>query len=242
MNASAIPDHIQVKLDHAQAFHLRIKETCLTHIDAPSDKHLKRISVYMGEMSQAIRSALNNTMWDFCETKIKPAVSQGEYNKIRWSHDFPLESENLRFVQSKTRALRNIAQGYPAIYQFLESVQPYHKDYEFLASIRVLSNDTSHTIPVQVRHDDIRQMLFPGASAPSIRGNEVVVQWSPEQPATSYTIPAYVDKLTMYIATDRTWHIFLMSTDGRTHFSPTPFSKMAPSRVSNLLTDFYALG
>jgi len=239
---ASIPDHIQIKLENATSFHSKIKDTCLAHIDYPKDENLKRISVYIGEMSQSLRSALNNSLWDFCETKIKDIVQAGEYNKIKWSHDFPIEGDIDSFEKSKSRALRHIAKNYPSIYQFLESVQPYHKDYDFLASIKVFSNDTSHTIPVEVQHlSNITHMIFPGFSAPVIRKNEVIVQWSNNHPAISYPIPSYVDEMKMYISTDKKWKLFLMSTNEKGMFSPTPFSKMAPPRVSKLITEFYAL-
>ena len=241
VNMASVPDHIKIKLENATGFHSKIMETCLVHINSPKDENLKRISVYVGEMAQSLRSALNNSLWDFCENKIKNIIEANEYNKIKWSHDFPIESDKDSFEKSKSRALRHIAKNYSTVYQFLENVQPYYKEYDFLGSIKVFSNDTSHTIPVKVQDMDIAQMVIPGFSTPVIRGNEVIVQWSSNHPASSYPIPSYVDKMTMYISSEKKWKILLMSIDGKAYFSPTPFSKGAPSNVSKLITEFYAL-
>ncbi|MCK6463154.1 MAG: hypothetical protein L6Q29_05065 [Candidatus Pacebacteria bacterium] len=241
INMASVPDHIKIKLENAAGFHSRIKETCLVHIDSPKEENLKRISVYIGEMAQSLRSALNNSLWDFCENKIKGIVDSGEYNKIKWSHDFPIESDKESFEKSKSRALRHIAHNYEKVYQFLETIQPYHKGYDFLGKLKVFSNDTSHTIPVKVQDMNITQMVFPGFSAPVIRGNEVIIQWSKNHPASSYPIPSYVDEMTMYISTEKKWKMFLMTIDGEAHFSPTPFSKGTPSNVSKLIAEFYAL-
>ena len=239
---ASVPYHIKIKLENAKGFHSKIKETCLVHIDLPKEENLKRISVFVGEMAQSLRSVLNNSLWDFCENKIKDIVETGEYNKIKWSHDFPIDSDKASFENSKSRALRHVAKNYPSVYEFLEKVQPYHEGQKFLSSIKVFSNDTSHTIPVKVDDTgEIKQMLFPGFSAPVIRENEVIVQWSKNHPATSYRIPSYVDEMKMYISSKKKWIMFLMSIDGEAFFSPTPFSKAAPSQVSKLINEFYTL-
>lgn len=243
---ASVPDHIKIKLESATDFHSKIKETCLIHIDSPKEENLKRISVYLGEMAHSLRSTLNNALWDFCESKIKNIVPQDEYDKIKYSHDFPIENDNenfkTNFEKAKPRVLRHIAANYLNIYQFLEKVQPYHKEYSFLTEIQVFSNDTSHTIPVKVQDTgEITQMIFPGFSPPTIQGNKAIIQWSKNHPATSYPIPSYVDEMKMYISSDKKWKMFLTSIDGIGFFSPTPFSKGTPSRVSELIAEFYTL-
>jgi hypothetical protein len=238
---SSIPDHIQIKLDNVASFHSKIKEMCLKHIDSPNEKQLKGISIYVGEMSQTLRSALNNTMWDFCEKKLKNILPEDEHTKVKWSHDFPIEGEKSSFEKSKIRVLRHIAKHYPVVYQFIERVQPYHEGYKSLASIKILSNDSSHTIPVEVRDLNIKQIAIQGFSNPVISGNEVIVQWSSNSPAFVYSIPCYVEEMMMYVSKEKKWMMFQMSINGKAYFSPTPFSKGAPSLVSKLIMEFYTL-
>jgi hypothetical protein len=236
-----VPDHIQIRLQHSEDFHSNVKETCLKQIDYPRKRQLKRISVYIGEMSQALRSALNNTMWDFCERKLKNVLPETEYEKVRWSHDFPIERNEEKFRKSKSRVLRHIDKDFPKIHQFLESVQPYHKGYRNLSYIRTLSNDTTHTIPVVPHHHDDIQLKIVGAPQPVIRGNKVIVKNPNNGLTVIYSIPCYVREMTMYVSSKKKWVIFLMSADGEKYFSPTPFSKSAPSLVNKLITEFYNL-
>jgi hypothetical protein len=243
---TSIPDHIKIKLENATGFLSKIKETCLVHIDSPKEEYLKRISVYLGDMAHSLRSALNNAMWDFCENKIKIVVPEDEYDKIKYSHDFPIESDSqnfeTNFEKAKPRVLRYIAANYSNVYHFLEKAQPYHKEYRFLTKIQVFSNDTSHTIPVKVQDvGEITQIIIPGFSPPVIHDDQVIVQWSNKHPATSYPIPSYVDEMEMYISSDKKWKKFLTSIDETAFFSPTPFSKNTPRKVSDLITEFYTL-
>ena len=237
-----IPDHIQIFLGEASVYPAKIHETCLAFLDSQDQKELKKISVYMGQLSHGLRMALNNALWDFCEQNINPALDKGEYNKIRYSHDFPIEASYESFMQAKCRALRHIKGDFPVVYQFLEKVQPYHPGYQELSPMRVMSNDSSHTIPVGVRDGHIDMMQAPGYQWPRIVGEEVIVQWTPSHKVSKYSIPCYIEEMDLYVSRGKEWRAFWMKPDdSETLFQPTSFSRIMLSRVTTLINDFYNL-
>lgn len=234
-----IPDHIEIKLQQAEDFYPRTKEICLQYIEHPEEMLLKKISVYAGNTAQALRSALNNAMWDFAENRLKSVLPSEEYKKIGHSHDFPIENDTTSF-EKKSRIIRHIASNHKDIYGFLERAQPYHKENESLLRVKILSNDTSHTIPVIVQYKDIISIGTVGFRKPEIRGNDVVV-YLLDGLTIVHAIPCYVEELMMYVSSKKRWAIFLMSIDEGTMFSPTPFSKVASAQIRKLITEFYTL-
>ena len=160
---SDVPGHIQIKLQSADDFIPRIMHLCLREAECPRPMQRQEISACLGDMAHALRSALNYAMWDFAETTLNPIVDSDEYEKLRWSHDFPIERDGEAFRESRSRILRHILDGFPAAYQFLEQAQPYHDQEKHLWYIKGLTNSAAHTIPIEARSMRANDVTFAGS-------------------------------------------------------------------------------
>lgn len=237
---AVVPDHISILLQDASEYDPKIDQACLDQADHPKSEQLKRISVYVGELAHTLRAVLNNAMWDFAEKRLRTTIPGDEYETIRYSHDFPIETNTKKFNHSKERILRYIRNEHKSVYEYLERAQPFHAGNEHLLRIRTLSNDTSHTIPVETKQLDVYDFAFDGGAKLEIRGDRVIVP-RPRGLWVAHTIPCYVEEVDIYVSSDKKWIAFLMTTDGKPSFSPRAFSRGGLERINKLLNEFYDL-
>jgi hypothetical protein len=238
---SDIPEHIKIKLQNSKEYTPRIMNLCLKEASYPRVKRRKKISVCLGEMAQALRSALNNALWDFAERNLKPILDEDEYNKVRWSHDFPIEKDEDNFEKSRTRILRHIADSFPSVYQFLEKAQPYHTDNKYLWPLKTISNSTTHTIPIEAQTVQANDVAFVNAK-PRIVGNQVIVSTYDGSYRKVYpSIPCYVEEPRMFVSRKGKWVLFLIDLGEGPKPNLIPFVETANQEVGKLVSEFYAL-
>jgi hypothetical protein len=238
---SDIPEHIQIKLQNAADYIPKIMKVCLREATHSRARQRKRISVYLGEMTPALRAALNYAMWDFAENNLKPLLSENEYKKIRWSHDFPIEKNKEAFDKSRSRILRHIADDLPDVYRFLEKTQSYHSGNNYLWYLKVICNDTAHTIPIEAQVVNANDVAFIGFK-PRVLGNQVVVA----SPDGSYrrvysSIPCYVQEPKMFVSRQKKWVLFLIGLEDEAKPNLVPFIETANREVGQLISEFYTL-
>jgi hypothetical protein len=234
-----VPEHIQIKLQNAKDFIPKIMESCLKEATNPRFSESERISAFLGEMAQALRSALNYAMWDFSESNLKSRLSSDEYEKLRWSHDFPIEKDNESFQTSRSRILRHISSNFSNVYQFLEKAQSYHDTENHLWHLKTISNDTAHTIPIEAQLLQANDVAFIGLNA-RIFGNQVIIS-NRDGVSKTYSIPCFVYELNMFVSEKKKWVLFLIDIDHKRKPNLIPFIQTTNQIVSQLVSGFYAL-
>ncbi len=237
---SDVPEHIRIKLQNAGAYFPKIMELCLKEATNPKIRRSKRISIHLGEMAQALRSAMNYAMWDFAECNLKPRLSEDEYERIRWSHDFPIEKDKASFEKSRTRALKHISSDFPDVYQFLERAQPYQSGSSCLWHLKVICNYTAHTVPIEAQVTNANDVAFVDFK-PRILGNQVVVASLDGSYRRVYpSIPCYVQEPKMFASKKKKWVLFLIDLEGEAKPNLVPFVETANQEVNQLISGFYA--
>jgi hypothetical protein len=238
---SDIPEHIQIKLENAEDFIPRIMKLCSREATYPRAKQINKISVGLGEMAHTLRSALNNAIWDFAKTHLKARVAEDEYEKIRYSHDFPIEKDKESFSSTRSRIMRHVVNDYTEIYEFLEQAQPYHEKVKNLWYLKILSNYTTHTIPVKpqvLRANDISL----GGIKPRIIGGKVIIPGPNGSPdIINQAIPCYIEELKMFVSKKKKWVVFLIDVEEKTKPNLVPFMHNCSQRVSQIISEFYGL-
>ena len=238
---SDIPDHIQIKLQNAENLIPGIMKLCLREATYPRGRQRSKIGVLLGDMAQALRSALNYAMWDFAESNIKLRVSEDEYEKVRYSHDFPIEEDKESFEESRSRIVRHIASDFAGIYQFLERAQPYHDQGKHLWYLKVISNYAAHTIPIKAQPVRANDVAFVRVK-PRILGNQVIV---PSPGGSSHriypSIPCFVEELKMFVSKKKKWVVYLIELGEGAKPNLIPFVHTANRKVTQLVSEFYTL-
>ncbi len=237
---ATIPDHIQIKLREADETPPKILELCCQHLVNPNDELLTEISVRLGTMSVGLRSALNNMMWDFAERVLQSLLPPDEYAKIQWSHDYPIEKDISGFESSKSRILIHVRKYFPEIYDFLEGSQPYNEDLSMLWTIKLLSNDSTHTIPVEIYQPNISIVVFDHGGRPKILGDTVIVPFDKNNPVVLKT-PCFIEALDMFAAKDGRWIIYMIGIDQNPKYSVTGFIGGAYPLAKRIIINFYRL-
>ncbi|MBN2390882.1 MAG: hypothetical protein JXR84_09170 [Anaerolineae bacterium] len=236
-----IPEHIQIKLQNSKEYVPRIMSLCLKEVSYPRVRQRKGIGVCLGEMTQALRSALNNAIWDFAERNLKLTLDGTEYEKIQYSHDFPIERDKESFEESRTRILRHIADSFPRVYQFLETAQPYHVNNQYLWSLKIISNSTTHTIPIEAQTVQGNDVAFVNGK-PRIVSNQVIMSTYDSSYRRVYpSIPCYVEELKMFVSKKRKWVLFFINLGKEPKPNLMPFVETANLEVDKLISEFYTL-
>ena len=154
-------------------------------------------------------------MWDFAEDNLRLVLSEDEYEKIRWSHDFPIEKDKESFEQSRSRILRHIADNHSHVYQFLERAQPYHDKEQHLWLLKILSNYSGHTVPIEAK--PIRATIVcSGRFEACILGNQVIVSNRDGSLHTTCTEPLKLDAFLVILSSTRGPELAPFATDPRT--------------------------
>jgi len=256
------PKHIQSALEEAATLQSRIAALCMKHVTDPQDGQLTTIAVCLGQMAHTLRSALNQSMWDFATNEILQSADKREAEKLRWSHDFPIATKEEDFEESKSRVMQHITDSsypsmrqlierggrcglhcqlrtsYPSMRQLIERAQPYHNGNEWLGQLRTLSNDVSHTIPVEAVAWAGHDVSFVGAK-PRISGGSVIIPAGKHVAIVYRPVPIYVRELGVFASQDEKWILFLIDFDRRRKPSLIPFTEQAVDGVEQLVARFY---
>jgi hypothetical protein len=239
-NKVTIPDHIRSKIKEADEAPRKILDLCCQQLVHPQAATLREISSRLGSMSQLLRSALNNMMWDFVEIYLKSKISSKDYDAIKWSHDFPIEANKTNFAASKSRILRHIKELHPQTYHYLDLVQPYYRPNHLLWALKLLSNDSAHTIPVQVLQPNISSVVFAHGGKPQVIGKNVIIPVDPSNPLV-LNIPCFIESMDMFVSEDGKWQIFMIDLDLDPKYSVTRFIERAAPLITGIIEGFYAL-
>ena len=238
---SDVSTHIQIKLQNAGDFIPKIMALCLREATYPRTRRRKRISILLGEMTQALRSALNYAMWDFAQSNLQSRLSEDEYEKVRYSHDFPIEKDKENFEKSRSRILRHVARDFYDVFRFMERAQPYNDRGQYLWHLKTISNHTMHTIPIEATPIHGNDVSLIGVK-PRIVGNQVMIPSRDGSATKIYpSIPCYVEELRMFVSIERKWVVFLIDLGGEARPNLLPFAQIANQRVNQLIAEFYAL-
>ncbi len=218
----------------------KIMDLCCQHLVEPDISILQEISVLLGIMSHTLRSSLNNMIWDFAGKGLTSVLSNDEFERIKWSHDFPIENDKLSFENSRVRILRHLKEYFPPIYDYIESCQPYHNEFSILWTIKLLSNDTTHTTPVEVIQPNITSVALSNGGAPRVIGDKVVVPFDRRNP-TIYQLPCFIEVFDMFVSNEGKWIIYMIGIDQDPKYSVTGFISNASVVVGNVIAGFYSI-
>jgi len=234
-----IPDHILIKLNEADEIPRKVLDLCCKQLVEPNKKTLTEISVRIGTIANILRSTLNNMMWDFSKQYIAGNIPDAEFEKLRWSHDYPIEETEEKFLNSRIRALRHIEDNYPQIFNFVESTQPYYDFYAIMWTIKLLSNDTTHSIPIQIQQPNISSIATEFGN-PQIFGDKVLLPRADNPPLILQT-PCFIEPLDMFVSKEGKWILYMIGIDQNPKQSVTSFIGRAHPVIKGIINNFYNL-
>lgn len=234
----------QVKLESANEKRQQIMSLCLKQCESPNDRNLLKVGSGLGDFTNNLRSALNYTMRHFVKTRLKPALSCGEYKAIRRNQDFPWAASKANF--DKKDVIKHTRNHCMAVYDFLEGVQPYHQGNEWLRYLVRINNIDKHEIINEIREPTATGVGFmnpdgtphpsPGFFGPGL--DRILVKSDPEPHV--HLCPYYYCPYGGFATKGGKWAFFLISID-QCRLGLTRFMERVPQGVKNLVDDFNAL-
>lgn len=144
----ATQDLVQVKLESAHEIRQKVMLLCLKQCESPDDRHRLKIGSYLGDFTNNLRSALNYTMRQFAEARLKPVLRPAQYKALR--RDFPWSDSRTAF--DKKAVIEHTRSHCETVYDFLEGVQSYHEGNEWLRHLMRISNVDKHVIINEIKH------------------------------------------------------------------------------------------
>lgn len=234
----------QVKLERADEIRQQIMSLCLKQCESPSDRNLLKIGSYLGDFTNNLRSALNYTMRQFVEARLKSVLSPGEYKALRNKQDFPWADSRADF-DNKTLVDHTKSHS-RAVYEFLESAQPYHQGNEWLRHLMRISNRDKHEVINEVKEPSPVAVSFmnpDGTPHPEPLffgpGFDRILVISGKEPHV-HLVPCYYAPFGGFAIRGRKWVFFLISID-QVQLGLTRFIEHVPLKVKNLIDDFNAV-
>lgn len=225
MNTSNIRENINIKIEQAKEAAEKGAELCTRYVNNSDPKYLKHMGGYLGTCVNNLRSALNYATNDYCQQR---GFLTAEEKKI--STDFPYSLEKVNFDKIKLVLL--MSKFDPDLYDFIERLQPYHKD-TWLGTLMKLSNMDKHKILVDVQNFDISTFVMlddKNRNIPAPKGKPVRVR----------PTPCYVDQLRMFALPNGKWLMFMFPVDDhRKEFFP--YITTVSKRVEDTINEFYKL-
>ena len=233
----AIPESIQIKLEHSQELHDKIFATCFEQVKLPEERNLRKIGAYVGDLANNMRSALNFAMRDFADSHLQDLINP------RTNVDFPSITTNESDLRKNIRVMQPIADHFPQVYKFLELSQPYHKGNDWLSNIIHVSNIDKHITINQVVHSNIHQIgtsvkspvryhLIPGRIMKHIIATNTLI---------CYETPNYIGRYMLFVSNEGKWVSFRVPLKENIKLDVMRFATLTPPQVKQLVTDFYNL-
>jgi len=136
-------ENINIKTEQAQECAAKALQLCEYYSRAQTQKHLKALGGYLGTFVNNLRSALNYAAVDYCQQRGFTKTKKGK----RLPTDFPYNFSKDEFKKIELVSL--MSQSDPALYNFVEEIQPYHSNKSFLDDIMKISNMDKHKILVK---------------------------------------------------------------------------------------------
>ena len=128
------------------------------------------------EVLVKMRSVFDQTMNSFYDNFIEPNL---EVNEKRPNVYFPIinNSNDLKSLLGRYQ-MKDLADTYPEIFNFIDSVQPYNSQYEWMKFFVEYSNDKHIRLPPQKRKEDKILTLEHGGASMSL-GNGCSISLPP---------------------------------------------------------------
>lgn len=234
-----VPKSIEAQLERAREIAADIAKLCLEQVETPSDVRLAKIGVYVGSMANHVRSALNYAIAGFVETDLRPLLSKAELKQVK-KFDFPYNLRSEAHFKS-IGLVGCIYRHFPTVYQFLESIQPYHEGGVWLGHVMQISNIDKHIRVNQVDMPDIYAIGTSSGTKISFVGGQFVVQY-PTGGTQTFNPPCYIPYFYMFASTQGKMTIYRITL---TPNGPNPglstFTMYAPDNASRLIERFYSL-
>lgn len=228
-------ENINIKIEQAHEVAQKALELCDEFSINQSPKHLKVIGGYLGTFVNNLRSALNYASVDYCEQR---GILKNKNGKDLPT-DFPYGMVEEKF---KSIDLVKFMMGKdPELYNFVESIQPYHSDKKLIGHVMKISNMDKHKVLANVENFDINSfvVLDKDFFQPRHLGGAVLMGIKDGKPVLVDT-PTYVPALRMYALRDGKWLNYMIPMDGY-HLEFIPFIKNTGREIVNILNDFYRL-
>lgn len=233
----AIPESIQIKLEHTQELHDKIFATCFEQVRLQNERNLKKIGSYVGDIANNMRSALNFAMRDFADSCLQGLINP------KANVDFPSVVTTESDLRKNIRIMQPIADNFPHVYQFLELAQPYHKGNSWLENIIHVSNIDKHITVNQVVHSNIHQVgtrvKSPVRYYPT--PNYLIRHVIATNTLIFNEVPNFVDRYQLFVSSEGKWVSFRIPLKENISLDVMRFSTLTPPKVKQLIDDFYNL-
>ncbi len=237
--------HATVKLESALEKKQQLMQLCFDYCNAPDDSILLRIGSCLGDFANNLRSALNYTLSEYVDSKLKAVLTQMEYKKIRGHHDFPCYETKQGFEKSEISLVTN--KHDKSVYDFLEGVQPYHSGNELLRDLVNISNADKHEVIAEIESglmNDVVAMRADGAmiSKPGFFGPGIdrMMVVSNDEPHV-FQLPHYFHPYGGFALEGGKWLFFFVPRNNPPHLGLTRFIEITPLRIMAIIDRLKAL-
>jgi hypothetical protein len=238
----ATKDLAQVKLESAHEIRQKMMLLCLKQCESPDDRYRLKIGSYLGDFTNNLRSALNYTMRHFAEARLKPVLRRNQYKAM--NRDFPWSSSRGAF--DKKAVIEHTRCHYETVYDFLESVQPYHEGNEWLKHLMRISNKDKHVIINEIKtpkETAVSSMKPNGTPNPFAGffgpGFDRILVIRESQPCV-HQCPHYYHPFGAFAVKGGKWVFFFISID-QVNLGLLRFMERVTQNVETLTDDFVML-
>lgn len=234
-------DIYEIKIKRAKELKGQIESLYWKQLELPEPHNLMEMGAYLGDFANSLRSALNYCMRRFAEIKIKPVLSPSDYKVIEKRLDFPWSEDRARF--DKKPIISHIRIHFGKAYQFLESIQPYHKENEWLKHLMKISNMDKHVNIIEIDPTEMFDAVAinpDGTAHPKPRFVKGKLLVTSGDKYYFYSLPYYYPPYYAFASKEGKWIVFIIDID-----NPKPllkwFIENAPKKVRALINGLDAL-
>lgn len=235
-----------MKIESANERSQQIHDLCLQYCSDPNENTLAKIAGYLGDFATNLRSALNYTMVDFRDRRLKSVISKKMYRSIKSKHDFPCYVSKDDF-DSCSEIIRLAKQHCLIVYDYLERLQPYHSGNEWLRDLLDISNTDKHEITVETKPEEMEQILSIGGDHTEIPKvlffgdgfDKMLLLYKNEKSALP--LPQYFSPYGGYAIKGGHWLYFLVPTSANRFVPVARFTETIPQKVVTIIDGLTAL-
>lgn len=184
---------IKSQIDRAKELFDELRVSC--EHDLQSQMVSDKTKNLTQEVLVKMRSVFDQSMYKFFETEIAPTLKKTEIYKARVYFPIVSDKSSLESVLGRGKMTR-LNQTHPAVYAFIESVQPYNKSYEWLSQFSKFANEKHIRLTPQKRFEQER-ITVTNQSGGSVSwstknvkfGSGVRIMGAPVDPSTQNIVP-----------------------------------------------------
>jgi len=156
---------IKAQIDRAKELLDALRESCnqdlQSHTISDKTKNLTQ------EILVKMRSVFDQSMYKFFNEKITPNLTADKKDKAKVYFPIVLDKNSLKSTLGRGM-MSDFEQNYPAVFNFLESVQPYADKYKWMEAFSNFANEKHIRLTPQKRVESKRLTISSGGASMSI--------------------------------------------------------------------------